>query len=198
MLATSRAQPLGGGAAGAAPIDYLVCPAERLQVPDAAYDVVLCQQGLPLIPDRRAALAEMWRALRTGGRVGVAVWAAEHPLGVFGPLIEAVAPFLPEPYPYAFDTQSSAMTAAQLQQVMVSAGFPSALVATQQVTVVFDSLESATRIILGTPFAPGFTAQPEARQAEVRQALAAAFSRFVVDGHVHCPTVAHIGRATRR
>jgi SAM-dependent methyltransferase len=36
---------------------------------------VTCQQGLQFFPDRPAAAREMRRALRPGGRVGIAVWA---------------------------------------------------------------------------------------------------------------------------
>ena len=61
---------------GAAPITYRQCPADELDVPDGAFDIVLCQQGLQFFPDRLGALAEMRRALKPGGRAGVAVWCA--------------------------------------------------------------------------------------------------------------------------
>lgn len=57
-----------------APIDYLECSADSLSVPDDAFDLVTCQQGLQFFPDRPAALAEMRRALRPGGQLGIAVW----------------------------------------------------------------------------------------------------------------------------
>jgi ubiquinone/menaquinone biosynthesis C-methylase UbiE len=71
MLALAEAKPpVSGGAV----IEYLEGPADRLDVEDAVFDVVTCQQGLQFFPDRPAALAEMHRALRRGGRLGVAVW----------------------------------------------------------------------------------------------------------------------------
>jgi SAM-dependent methyltransferase len=57
-----------------APISYLECPADLLDVPDDAVDVVTCQQGLQFFPDRAAALSEMRRVLRPGGRLGASVW----------------------------------------------------------------------------------------------------------------------------
>lgn len=63
-----------GPVAGGAAIEYVEAPAECLPVPDASFDVVSCQQGLQFFADRPAALAEMRRALRPGGRIGVAVW----------------------------------------------------------------------------------------------------------------------------
>jgi ubiquinone/menaquinone biosynthesis C-methylase UbiE len=60
---------------GGATIDYHLASAENLPVADESCDVALCQQGLQFFENRTAALSEMRRALRPGGRVGIAVWA---------------------------------------------------------------------------------------------------------------------------
>ena len=51
---------------------YVTGAAERLPVPDAAFDLVTCQTVLIHLPDLEAALAEMLRVLRPGGRLVVA------------------------------------------------------------------------------------------------------------------------------
>jgi SAM-dependent methyltransferase len=48
--------------------------AESLDLPDASVDLVLCALGLMYLPDPGAALREMQRVLRPGGRVALAVW----------------------------------------------------------------------------------------------------------------------------
>lgn len=48
--------------------------AEQLALPDAGFDLVLCALGLMYLPDADAALREMARVLRPGGRVALAVW----------------------------------------------------------------------------------------------------------------------------
>lgn len=54
----------------------------NLDLPDAAFDLVCCQQGLQFFPDRAAGSAEMRRVLDDGGRAAVAVWQGidAHPL----------------------------------------------------------------------------------------------------------------------
>jgi SAM-dependent methyltransferase len=71
MLNLARAKSTSDASA---PTDYRECPAGRLDVSDDAFDVVTCQQGLQFFPDRSAALGEMHRVLRPGGRLGISVW----------------------------------------------------------------------------------------------------------------------------
>lgn len=59
----------------AAPIEFRRGTADDVQLSDASFDVVLCQQGLQFFPEQIAALREMRRVLKPGGRVGIAVWA---------------------------------------------------------------------------------------------------------------------------
>ena len=72
MLAIAEAK---GSVPGGSRIEYRRSPAVPLDVPEDAFDVVCCQHGLQFFPDRLAALAEMRRAVRSGGRLGLAVWA---------------------------------------------------------------------------------------------------------------------------
>jgi ubiquinone/menaquinone biosynthesis C-methylase UbiE len=72
MLAVARALPPPDGA----PVDWRVGDAAALPTPDAAFDVVFCQQGLQFFPDRLGALREMRRAMRSAGRLVLLVWRA--------------------------------------------------------------------------------------------------------------------------
>lgn len=47
------------------------------------FDVVTCHQGLQFFADRKAAAAEMRRALAPGGRLAVAVWRSDEEIPFF-------------------------------------------------------------------------------------------------------------------
>ncbi len=55
--------------------------AEALPFPDSEFDLVVCQFALMFFEDRNAALAEMYRVLKPGGRVALATWQGldRHP-----------------------------------------------------------------------------------------------------------------------
>ena len=58
--------------------------AERLALPDAAFDVVLCSLGLMYVPDPGRALSEARRVLRPKGRVALTVWGERERCGWSG------------------------------------------------------------------------------------------------------------------
>jgi ubiquinone/menaquinone biosynthesis C-methylase UbiE len=87
MLAVARALPASAGA----PIAWQEGNAIRLDLPDDAFELVLCQQGLQFFPDRAAALREMRRVLTAGGRVAISVWQALQRHPVYAALFHATA-----------------------------------------------------------------------------------------------------------
>jgi SAM-dependent methyltransferase len=56
-------------------VELRVGNAEKLDVPDASFDVVLSVMGVIFAPDHARAIAEMARACRPGGTVAITTWA---------------------------------------------------------------------------------------------------------------------------
>jgi ubiquinone/menaquinone biosynthesis C-methylase UbiE len=90
MLAVARALPAPEGAG----IEWREGDAVDLDLPDATFDLLLCQQGLQFFPDRAKALRHVNRVLRPGGRLALAVWQGLDRNPVFRALAEVEAPHL--------------------------------------------------------------------------------------------------------
>jgi ubiquinone/menaquinone biosynthesis C-methylase UbiE len=75
MLAAARTLQSPTGAS----ITWVEASATAMDLPDASFDVVLCQQGLQFFPDKPAALQEIYRVLVPGGRALLSVWKSMGP-----------------------------------------------------------------------------------------------------------------------
>jgi ubiquinone/menaquinone biosynthesis C-methylase UbiE len=72
-------------------LDWRQGDAASLPFPDDSFDVVLCQSGLMFVPDAAAAVGEMARVVRPGGRVAAQVWSSLDRQTAIRPLADAVA-----------------------------------------------------------------------------------------------------------
>src|SRR5436305_10631212 len=86
-------------ASGLPNVTTRVLDLERIDEPDAAYDVVLCREGLMFALDPDRAVAEIRRVLRPGGRAAVAVWAARERNPWLGLMMDVVSAHTGAPVP---------------------------------------------------------------------------------------------------
>jgi enediyne biosynthesis protein CalE5 len=93
-IAAARGAQLGLGNIAVRRLDL-----ERIDEPDAAYDVVLCREGLMLALEPGRAVVEIRRVLRPGGRAAVAVWAARERNPRLGLVMDVVAAQIGAPVP---------------------------------------------------------------------------------------------------
>ncbi|MGN6242125.1 MAG: class I SAM-dependent methyltransferase [Motilibacteraceae bacterium] len=157
---------------GAATLEVLECSATELALPESSVDVVLCQQGLPFIPDRAAAAREMHRVLRPGGTAAVAVWLAGRRLDPMATCADVLLEHgVAEPSPGAWDLQRFCMSPEQVEDVLTSAGFVDVEVRVEELTVSWSSAAAAARGIQGTPFYPVLAAMDPDRRRSVEAAL---------------------------
>ena len=76
------------------PVTFQVGDAEALPVPDAAFDAVVSIFGVMFTPDQERAAAELLRACRPGGRIGLVNWT---PDSFIGQLFKTIAGYVPPP-----------------------------------------------------------------------------------------------------
>lgn len=114
-VARSLAEPIG------APIQWIERSALDLQLEDASFDVVLCQQGLQFFPDKALALREMHRVLASGGRIALSVW---NSTGRYNSAVgEALAEFVGNQTAVRFCASRQAPGEEELQRLASEAGF---------------------------------------------------------------------------
>jgi SAM-dependent methyltransferase len=177
-----------------APIEYLQCSADSLRVHDDALDVVTCQQGLQFFPDRPAALAEMRRALRPGGRLGVAIWCAIEDCPPFAALRDALALVLGaetadayESGPWGFGSSDS------LAQLVTDSGFTNVNVRRFELPLVFEGGPDQLLQTLRAASVATIVAQlSESDQSALVAAVEEATRPITVDGIVRSHAASHI------
>jgi SAM-dependent methyltransferase len=192
MLAIARAKP---ALRSAASIDYQRASADRLPVAKGAFDVAVCQHGLQFFPDRAAALAEMRRALRVGGRVGIAVWAGIEQSPAFAAIEDVVREVTGDELADRYRDGPWGMPYAdQLRELLEECGFDDVRV-TQDVLPL--SFECAAQLG-ATLAASAIAADIDALSARRREQLARALeSRVAINGALHAEAVAHLAVARR-
>jgi SAM-dependent methyltransferase len=93
-IASRRARSLGLSNVRARVLDL-----EQIDEPDGAYDVVLCREGLMLVPDPARGAREMRRVLGNGGRLAIAVWGPRERNPWLAVMFDAVSAQLGRPVP---------------------------------------------------------------------------------------------------
>jgi ubiquinone/menaquinone biosynthesis C-methylase UbiE len=172
MLALARGKAMPSQAA---PVEYAEAPADGLPVADESFNVAVCQQGLQFFPDRSAALDELYRVLRPGGRLGIAVWSAidDSPvfLAMYDALREAIGGELADRYragPWGLPEPDD------LRRLIAAAGFEDVHVELRTVDVAF---EGGAAQFATTLAASGIAAEIEALRPEQRRKLSQAFEK---------------------
>ena len=161
-------------------IDWHEGSAEAIPLPDASFDVVLCQMGLQFVPDKHAALSEMHRTLAPGGRLI---------LNVPGPTPE---PFVimakalgrhvgPEPAGFV-DQVFSLHDPTELRSLIQEAGFREVSVQANTKSLVLPAPEEFLwQYLHSTPLAGAVEKVNEERRDSLERDVVAGWQEFVED-----------------
>jgi SAM-dependent methyltransferase len=177
-----------------------VLDAERIEQPDASYDIVLCREGLMLVPDPDRAAHEIHRVLRPGGRVAVAVWGPRERNPWLGIVLDTVSeqlgtPMPPQgiPHPFSLDEADA------LAEVLASAGLSDVVV--EEVSTPYDAVSAdewwERSTALAGPLARKLAALPAPAAAALRARGAEAISAYATPTGFHIPGVSLVASARR-
>lgn len=167
MIAVARSLPAPPGAA----VAWIERSAQDTGLPDASFDVVLCQQGLQFFPDKTAALREVRRVLVPGGRVAISVWRTT---GVYNTAVgKALDRHLGAAAAASFCASRKVPQDGELVELAAAGGLRGATLHVQKRTV---RLPSVDRFVLGhlagTPLAAELRAMSEAARAALGREVA--------------------------
>lgn len=194
-IAAARAEALGLGNVATRVLDL-----ERIDEPDAAYDAVLCREGLMFATDHARAAAELHRVLRPGGRAAISVWGPPERNPWLALVFAAVGEQIGRPVPPpGVPTPFSLGGAGALLTLLAGAGFADVRVdelATPLRATSFEQWWARTSALAG-PLAKILRGLPEPAHQALVERLRAAVAPFTTPAGVELPGLTLIASARR-
>lgn len=179
-----------------APIEWHEADAVSLPLPDQSYDIVLCQMGLMFLDDKAAAVAEMHRVLKPGGRVVINTPGRIQPPfeEMERAIVEHISPELGGFVRAVFSMHDP----AALGVLLAEGGFGK--VQTTEYVAQFDlpaPAEFLWQYINLTPMAPLVAEAPDTAKAAMEAHVVETWASRVVDGRVPLAQPMVLSRARR-
>ena len=174
---------------------------EHIDQSDRSHDVVLCREGLMLVPEPARALREIRRVLRPGGRAAVAVWGPQERNPWLGILFDAVSAHLGVPVPPpGIPGPFSLADAEALTTLMVDADFADVVVAEVATPLRVKSFDEWWTTVppLAGPIAGIIASLPQEAADAIRASAHEALDEFVAPGGYELPGLSLVASGTRR
>jgi ubiquinone/menaquinone biosynthesis C-methylase UbiE len=120
-------------------IDWLLCSAESLNVPDNKFDCVISQFGMMFFQDQQKSADEMLRVLTPGGSLAIAVWSSVEHNPAYGDIIAVLEEQVGMAAADALRLPYSLGDAGKVTAVLESSGFTDITVEAKTETARFPS-----------------------------------------------------------
>lgn len=168
MLAVARQRAEADGVT----IEWRESTAEGLDLPDAAFDLALCQQGLQFFDDPLSGLTQTRRVLDDGGRMVLNVWQPLHRHPLYRAIFQAEARHLDTAVedvatPFTFGDRG------RLQSLLDRAGFQGIEIEEHTLDAVFDDPETfvTLTVMAGAAVVPEFAVDDEEERSALIEAI---------------------------
>lgn len=190
MLGVARSMPPPPGAS----VTWIEGSAEAMDLADASFEVILCQQGFQFFPDKLRALREMRRVLVPRGRVFLSVWKSAGPYNVA--VAEALERHVGVETATRYRAQRAVPDAEELHRLLVEAGFRDVQVCPSVMTIRLPRVEEFVLCHLSAmPVAGAVTASGEARRAALARQVGRALQSYADADGVAVPDETNIATA---
>ena len=188
MLAVAQLVPT------TADIDIQWTTADALMLPmgDDTIDVAVSQHGLQQMSSRPAALEEMLRVLRPGGRLGIVVWSTPPGSPGMEALITALAQLVGLEAAVNRLRPFALGDADELRGLITQAGFIDVHLQTRSVPTGFTSVEQLVAAQLNATPLSTLGEIDDATHADIVEHVRAALAPWIVGGVLRVPMEAHL------
>lgn len=181
-------------------IEWYTSSAEQLPFRDEHFDLILCQFGLMFFTDRHAALKEIYRVLKKGGRVVLSVWQGldRHPF--YQTLHDVSQQHFGKS---SVQTVFSLGNANELRTWLTASGFEHVEIEPMSITAHFPQPEEflAWEIDINPAEAPALQNLAKEAQQEImavaRQDMQSQLEEIMRENQVVLPFHAHIAQARK-
>ncbi|HLU83379.1 MAG TPA: methyltransferase domain-containing protein [Trueperaceae bacterium] len=126
-------------------MQWLEASAEELPFEDESFDAVLCQFALMFFTDKVAALEEMARVLKPGGRLAVAVWDALENTPGYAAMTDLLRRLFGDEAARSLESPYSLGDTDRLRDLFANAGLGDVRLETRNDTANFASIEAWVR-----------------------------------------------------
>ena len=171
-------------------VEWREADAADLPFGDGVFDAVLCQSAVFFFPDVPAALAEMRRVVRPGGKVAVQTYACVQDQPAFRLLEESVVALAGEEARSLIDTYWSQGDLSILCKTLSKSGLDIVETRTTLGTAIYGSVENLIEIeVKGTPLADRLS---DDQISEILAESTEVFAKFLTPaGQLEMPIRAH-------
>jgi ubiquinone/menaquinone biosynthesis C-methylase UbiE len=171
---------------------------EALPFADGSFDVVLCQQGLQFCPNKAAAVKELNRVLREGGRLVLSVWREIRHFPYMVALTSALAEHIGAEASQRMSAPCSLGSADALRALITQAGFKDVHIRIDVLPMRVSSLEEFLPAqFVATPIAADVAALDEPARVAFFDDIRRRLLPYMDDAGLAVPFEAHSVIASR-
>lgn len=173
-------------------VEWVASDVTALPLDAQSFDLVCVQQGLQFFPDKPAALDEIFRVLKSGGRLSLTCWRAISPFN--DALAEALATHVSDDAAQKARAPFSFRDGDVITSLLRDAGFS---ITRHDGIVLQRRFEDLRAQVLALPVEQDMRAKGEAVIDQVLEDIAAQLAPYALSGVFIVPQEAHFFVATR-